>query len=219
MPHRSTARHPLPRRLRLPGPVLTLFLVALVAGFPAVVATSPAASAGSASWPLAPRPEVLSRFDPPSSTWAAGHRGVDLLGTPGQPVRAALGGTVAYAGLLAGKGVVVVRHGSTRTTYEPVDAVVDVGATVAPGEVLGHLNPAGSHCLPRTCLHWGLIEDTLGGDAYRDPLSLVGGGPIRLLPWAGLGTTSSPASTPGGTDTTTGTAGSGARVGLAVGLA
>ena len=129
-------------------------------------------------WPLRPEPEVVRGFDLPDSPYGAGHRGVDLLGSPGQTVHAALTGTVSYAGLLAGRGVVVVDHGGTRTTYEPVTAGVTVGQPVAPGAPLGVLEAAGSHCPPRACLHWGWIA----GETYLDPLRLVGLGPVRLLP-------------------------------------
>jgi murein DD-endopeptidase MepM/ murein hydrolase activator NlpD len=131
------------------------------------------------SWPLSPRPAVVRGFDPPASRWGAGHRGVDLLGSPGQRVHSALPGRVSFAGTIAGRGVVVVDHGDTRTTYEPVDASVAVGDVVAAGAVLGRLQTGGSHCFPRSCLHWGLIE---GADHYLDPLTLVGLGPVRLLP-------------------------------------
>ncbi|MDN4172860.1 M23 family metallopeptidase [Nocardioides sp. SOB77] len=129
-------------------------------------------------WPLQPEPAVVEHFDPPESAYGAGHRGVDLLGSPGQPVRAALPGRVTWAGTLAGRGVVVVSHGATRTTYEPVTAGVPVGTVVAAGEVVGALELPGSHCFPRACLHWGWIE----GETYLDPLDLVGAGPVRLLP-------------------------------------
>jgi len=129
-------------------------------------------------WPLAPRPEVVRGFDPPDTRWGAGHRGVDLLGRPGQPVRAAADGTITFAGTLAGRGVVVVDSGATRTTYEPVSATVQVGDHVAAGAVIGTLQLATSHCFPRACLHWGLLRD----ETYLNPLTLVGGGPVRLLP-------------------------------------
>lgn len=129
-------------------------------------------------WPLRPEPEVVRPFDPPDSPYGAGHRGVDLLGRGGQPVLAALAGTVTYAGQLAGRGVVVVDHGTTRTTYEPVTATVAVGTPVAAGSEVGTLEVPGSHCFPRACLHWGWIE----GETYLDPLRLVGAGPVRLLP-------------------------------------
>jgi murein DD-endopeptidase MepM/ murein hydrolase activator NlpD len=132
------------------------------------------------SWPLRPEPEVVERFDPPDSPYGAGHRGVDLLGRPGQAVRAALGGQVTYAGMLAGRGVVVVDHGSTRTTYEPVEASVRAGVRVAAGAPIGSLGLPGSHCFPRACLHWGWIRNV--DDVYLDPLLLVGLGPVRLLP-------------------------------------
>jgi murein DD-endopeptidase MepM/ murein hydrolase activator NlpD len=74
--------------------------------------------------------------------------------------------------------VVVVDHGATRTTYEPVEATVSVGDQVAAGDRIGRLGFAGSHCLPRSCLHWGWLE----GETYLDPLRLVGAGPVRLLP-------------------------------------
>ena len=133
-------------------------------------------------WPLQPEPEVVRGFDPPDIAWASGHRGVDLLGAPGQSVHAALPGVVTFAGTLAGRGVLVVSHGDTRTTYEPVTASVEVGTVVPRGAVIGSLALAGSHCLPRACLHWGWLR----GKTYLDPLRLVGTGAIRLLPlWGG----------------------------------
>jgi murein DD-endopeptidase MepM/ murein hydrolase activator NlpD len=97
----------------------------------------------------------------------------------GEVVRTALPGRVTYAGRLAGRGVVVVDHGTTRTTYEPVNASVHVGQRLGPGAVIGRLELFGSHCFPRACLHWGLIA---GLDHYLDPLTLVGVSPVRLLP-------------------------------------
>ncbi|HEX4976464.1 MAG TPA: peptidoglycan DD-metalloendopeptidase family protein [Nocardioides sp.] len=140
------------------------------------------AAATSGTWPLRPEPAVVRGFAPPPVAWAAGHRGADLLGRPGQQVRAALAGTVTFVGRIAGRGVVVVSHGDTRTTYEPVAASVSRGDAVARGGVLGRLELLGSHCLPRACLHWGLLR----GRTYLDPLTLVGRGPVRLVPWGGL---------------------------------
>ena len=152
----------------------------LVAG-PASALTTPA-PAHEGVWPLAPRPEVVAGFDPPRTKWGAGHRGVDLVGHVGQPVHASLGGMVTFATTLAGRGVVVVDHGGVRTTYEPVSASVTVGDVVGRGGVIGTLQRAGSHCFPRACLHWGLLR----GETYLNPLTLVGAGPVRLLPLAGV---------------------------------
>jgi murein DD-endopeptidase MepM/ murein hydrolase activator NlpD len=175
---------PPPRSVRLLARLVVLLLLPVL---PAVLGRAPVARADGASpaagvWPLDPRPEVVARFDPPDSRWGAGHRGVDLLGHVAERVRAAASGRVAFAGTLAGRGVVVVDHGGTRTTYEPVDAVVRVGDAVRAGAVLGRLQLFGSHCFPRACLHWGLIE---GAEHYLDPLTLVGAGPVRLLPLGG----------------------------------
>ncbi|MBF4769988.1 M23 family metallopeptidase [Nocardioides agariphilus] len=159
-------------------------LVLLVSVMASALLTSPAAADTEpvGVWPLQPRPEVVRGFDPPEVAWGSGHRGVDLLGHLGQRVHAALPGTVTFAGMLAGRGVVVLSHGETRTTYEPVSASVRVGTSVGQGEVLGRLTYFGSHCLPRTCLHWGWLR----GRTYLDPLDLVGAGPVRLLPlWRG----------------------------------
>ena len=171
-----------------PPRLLLLLLPSLLAAASVLLVVSGPAHADPGAvpvdgvWPLDPRPEVVASFDPPSTRWGAGHRGVDLAGRAGQPVRAARSGRVTFAGRLAGRGVVVVDHGATRTTYEPVAAHVDVGDIVEAGEVLGRLELFASHCFPRACLHWGLIE---GRDHYLDPLTLVGAGPVRLLPLDG----------------------------------
>jgi murein DD-endopeptidase MepM/ murein hydrolase activator NlpD len=180
--------------VRVPGLVLVVVLSVVPALIPApalgtpgdvdpfepfeTVAARPPQQPPSGVWPLRPRPEVVEGFDPPLDPWGSGHRGVDLLGTAGQPVLAALPGRVTFAGTLAGRGVVVVSHGDTRTTYEPVAADVSVGRSVAAAGRLGRLETFGSHCFPRACLHWGWLR----GEVYLDPLDLVGGGPVRLLP-------------------------------------
>ncbi|GAA4690405.1 M23 family metallopeptidase [Nocardioides conyzicola] len=165
--------------------LVTLVLAALVA----LPAAASAETDPVGVWPLAPEPEVVHGFDPPDDPWGAGHRGVDLLGTVGQPVRAALPGRVSWVGVLAGRGVVVVDHGGTRTTYEPVDATVSLGSTVGAGDRIGILELAGTHCLLRACLHWGWLE----GETYLDPLRLVGAGPVRLLPlWVDAPVTTGP---------------------------
>ena len=162
---------------RVPGLVIVVLgvVLSLVAGAASGAPGDPDPVGG---WPLRPVPEVVGTFDPPATPYGAGHRGVDLAGREGQTVRSALPGTVTYAGSLAGRGVVVVGHGATRTTYEPVTATVSVGDPVATGTPLGSLQLSGSHCFPRACLHWGWIE----GETYLDPLRLVGAGPVRLLP-------------------------------------
>lgn len=154
-------------------------LLLLVVLLPDVATASSPAPRASYRWPLAGTPAVTAGFQPPRTAWGAGHRGVDLRGAAGDEVVAAGTGTVSYAGLLAGRGVVVVSHpGGLRTTYEPVAATVHVGDEVAGGEPLGTLTAGHASCGTATCLHWGLLR----GTTYLDPLSLLGLHGVRLLP-------------------------------------
>lgn len=185
-----------PARRRRVTAVVVLAALLLLAAAPAGTSAPAAAARGpgltgaartdetvaipSGVWPLLPRPFVVRQFDPPDNPWGVGHRGVDLLGRIGQPVRASVGGRVVHASLLAGRGVVSIDHGKLRTTYEPVHPTIGPGAQVRRGQVIGRLQRNLSHCHPRVCLHWGLKR----GETYLDPLLLVGLGPIRLLPLA-----------------------------------
>ena len=131
------------------------------------------------AWPLSPQPAIIRRFDQPHDQWSAGHRGVDLLAAAGQPVLSAGEGVVAFSGVIAGRGVLTVRHSDgLRTTYEPVDERVAAGTLVHRGSQIGVLSAVPGHCPPRQCLHWGVIS----GETYRDPLSLMGFGRPVLLP-------------------------------------
>jgi murein DD-endopeptidase MepM/ murein hydrolase activator NlpD len=148
-------------------------------------------------WPLRPPPEVVAGFDPPSVAWGPGHRGVDLLGAVGMPVHAALAGTVSFTGRIAGVPIVVIDHGGTRTTYQPVAALAHVGQEVAQGQVVGTLEWFGTHCAPRTCLHWGLVE---GENHYLDPLMLLGCGPQPVRLFSPTGPLAAPQGCVGGGD-------------------
>jgi len=160
--------------------LVTLSVVGLALSLGASPAT--AASATAWTWPLAGAPQVVHGFAPPAEPWLAGHRGVDLVGRRGEPVRAAGAGVVHFAGRIGRVGIVSVLHADgLLTTYEPLRTLVRVGATVRRGQVLGLLVRAGSHCTPLVCLHWGLRR----GPAYLDPLSLVGAGKVRLYPLRG----------------------------------
>jgi len=131
------------------------------------------------TWPLSPRPTVYRPFEQPRSQWSHGHRGVDLVAVVGQPVLSAGEGVVAFSGVVAGRGVITVRHsGGLRTSYEPIDMRLTSGAPVRRGARIGVVSATAGHCVPLTCLHWGAIS----GQTYRDPLSLLGFGRPILLP-------------------------------------
>ncbi|MEU9355709.1 M23 family metallopeptidase [Streptomyces griseoloalbus] len=174
-----------------------LTLAALLAPPPSrLLAVAPAGGDGATptvgrAWPVGVRPRVLRGWEPPETAYGRGHRGVDLAAAPGTPVRAVAAGRVAFAGRVAGRGVVSVELTGTgdpplRTTYEPVRASVAEGAEVTAGEVVGTVEATGSHCTA-PCVHWGLLRD----DVYLDPLTLLPPwllhrGPSRLLPVLGV---------------------------------
>ena len=107
---------------------------------------------------------------------------MDLAGRLGQPVLAAADGTISFAGSIGAKPVVVVDHGTLRTTYEPVINAVPRGEPVRAGEVIGFLQGVAGHCFPDACLHWGVRRN----QEYLDPLAWLGTERIRLLPlWQG----------------------------------
>ncbi|ASU82892.1 hypothetical protein CDO52_08930 [Nocardiopsis gilva YIM 90087] len=158
--------------------LVVLVLLVLVRG------TSASADSEAAwRWPLEGKREVVRPFDPPEERWLPGHRGVDLAADEGAVVMAAGAGRVAFAGPVAGTGVVSIAHGELRTTYLPVEAEVERGDPVDAGDVIGTVAAAPRHCGRRACLHWGLLRDR----AYLDPLALLGMGEIRLLPVLGTG--------------------------------
>ncbi|MFJ8973495.1 murein hydrolase activator EnvC family protein [Streptomyces anulatus] len=149
--------------------------------------TDGGADSDARSWPLAGRPSVLRGWEPPTGPYGPGHRGVDLAAGPGARVLAAADGRVSFAGRVAGRGVVAIEVAGSgspplRTTYEPVRALVEEGASTRAGQPVGVLEEGPFHC-SEGCLHWGLRR----GDAYLDPLSLLPPsllrrGPSRLLP-------------------------------------
>lgn len=131
------------------------------------------------AWPTGMATTVLADFDPPAVVWGAGHRGVDLALAAGSPVLAAADGTVAFAGMVAGRPVVSIDHADgIRTTYEPVDPCVQAGDVVAQGQVIGTLQ-AGHRADGADALHWGART---GPKTYVNPLRLLQPAVIRLKP-------------------------------------
>lgn len=190
--------------LRLLPVLLAGVLLARVLLLPAgsAAAASGSAAAASGSRPAAVRPglaaadllsdtsytapvavplRVLRPFQPPPTPYSAGHRGVDLGTPPHGEVLAAGAGRVTFAGMVAGRGVVVIAHADgIRTEYEPVRPLVAAGQAVARGQPIGRVSGQHGSCPPGRCLHWGARR----GEAYFDPLLLLRPlGPVRLLPW------------------------------------
>lgn len=131
---------------------------------------------------LAPESAVVNQADIPDMNWESGHRGVDLQARPGDAVLASRGGTVHFAGVVAGTPVVSIMHADgLRTTYEPVIASVKKGEKVRRGQQIGTLANAatlGEHARKGPGLSWGAKL----GDQYIDPMTLLGALRVRLYP-------------------------------------
>jgi murein DD-endopeptidase MepM/ murein hydrolase activator NlpD len=155
------SRHP-PRRA-----LVLVVAGALLAG--AVLGGSADAAGAAPSAAVRPVPgHVVRGFDPPAHPYGPGHRGVDLAADPGDRVRSALAGRIAFAGAVAHVGWVTVDHGGGLvTTYG--DLAVDgpdpprTGDRVRVGQVIGVLADRATH------LDWGARLD----GAYLDPTSLL----------------------------------------------
>jgi murein DD-endopeptidase MepM/ murein hydrolase activator NlpD len=148
----------------------------------------PASAAVGDAWrlPLDGDAAVTRPFEQLPHPYAAGHRGVDLAGSPAALVRAAGDGVVVFAGWVAGRPVVSIAHAEgLRTTYEPVDASVAAGQEVIRGSPIGTLAIGHAGCPVQACLHWGLRR----GETYLDPVLLLRPPRVRLLP---LGTVAGP---------------------------
>ena len=113
--------------------------------------------------------EVVDAFRPPRSAFGAGNRGLEYGTEAGTEVRAAADGRVVFAGVVAGTRHVTVLHpDGVRTSYSFLASIaVVMGQRVRQGDLLG---------ITRGNLHLGARR----GDAYFDPASLFGSGPVQV---------------------------------------
>jgi murein DD-endopeptidase MepM/ murein hydrolase activator NlpD len=138
---------------------------------------------GTWAWPVTG--PVIRGFDPPTSPFGAGHRGIDIAVPVGTPILAPEAGTVTFAGRVGGELFVTLDHGGgLSSTYSWLSsAAVRKGDVVARGEPIGTtgVGHPGSE-VPH--LHFGVRLD----GAYQDPLAYLA--PlgvqdlIRLVPLA-----------------------------------
>jgi murein DD-endopeptidase MepM/ murein hydrolase activator NlpD len=119
-------------------------------------------------------------FDRPETPWAPGHRGIDLAAEIGDPLVSPSSGIVTFAGTVVHRGVVTIdAGGGVLSSLEPVSPAVTVGDHVGRGDALGVVSGEAGHCVPLTCVHWGVRLDGV----YMNPLDLLQGyGGIVLLP-------------------------------------
>lgn len=136
---------------------------------------------GTYAWPV--EGPVLRPFEPPSSTYGPGHRGIDIGAAIGAQVRAAAGGVVAFAGPVAGSLFVSIDHpDGVRTTYSWLsEALVARGDAVARGAPIAR-SGAGHPGSDAPHLHFAARL----GQTYIDPMLLLERGSlvglVRLAP-------------------------------------
>lgn len=162
-------------------PVATFLLFAMLA---CTLVPAPAAadqqvdlSALGWIWPLE-RFRVAQRFVAPAHDYGPGHRGIDLapLDVTAAVLVSPSDGVVAFAGDVAGRGIITIDHGGGLvTTLEPVETTLTPGSAVSRGDEVATPS-VGGHAAPRT-IHFGVRLD----GRYINPLLLLGGVPRAVL--------------------------------------
>ena len=148
-----------------------------------VLAPVSAAAAGTWAWPVTG--PVVRGFDPPSSPFGSGHRGIDIAVDVGSEVVAPADGVVAFAGPVGGHLFLTIDHGGgLESTYSWLSSLsVRRGDAVVGGQPIALTGP-GHAGAPLSSLHLGVRLD----DAYVDPLDYLGALDvstiIRLAPLA-----------------------------------
>jgi murein DD-endopeptidase MepM/ murein hydrolase activator NlpD len=145
---------------------------------PAVVASTaapPDLSERGWRWPVAPV-RITEPYRAPAHAYGPGHRGIDLAAAAGTSVVAPAAGVVAFAGQVAGRGVLTIDHGDGLvTTLEPVEAVLVAGTPVARGDAVASA-AVGGHTVAGG-VHFGVRWN----GEYINPLLLLGGIPRAVL--------------------------------------
>ena len=146
-------------------------LVIALAGLAALVVSG---SAGAWSWPA--DGDVLRPFALGGDAYAAGqHRGIDVAGAEGSPVRSPASGTVSFAGTLPtyGRGVTILTADGYAVTLVHLGSIgVAKGDTATEGAPIGSMGSSGDpeHDVPT--VHLGIRVETQG-EGYVDPLGLL----------------------------------------------
>ena len=128
-------------------------------------------------WPVK-HPRIVKAFNPPPKPWMAGHRGVDLAAPTGTLLFAPADGVISFAGKVAGKSVVTIRHGELTSTFEPAVTKFSVGVSVKQGQNFAHVEGGSDHC-KNTCVQWGLKRKNR---TYANPVGMTARRRIVLKP-------------------------------------
>jgi hypothetical protein len=140
----------------------------------ALAIASPAAASGEPDGTYVPPVDapVSDPFHVDGGPYGPGNRGIEYATQPGDVVGAAAAGTVVFAGTVAGRRYVTIRHADgVRTAYGPLrDVLVVAGAAVEQGQPIG--TAAGA-----------VLFTARVGDTYIDPATLLSGNvTVHLVP-------------------------------------
>jgi len=135
---------------------------------PQALERAAAVPAGTWGWPVTG--PVIRGFDPPTSPFGAGHRGIDIAVPFGTQILAPDAGTVSFAGRVGGELFVTLDHGGgLSSTYSWLSS-----AAVRTGDAVAREQPIGStgtghpgSVVPH--LHLGVRLD----GQYMDPLAYL----------------------------------------------
>jgi murein DD-endopeptidase MepM/ murein hydrolase activator NlpD len=126
------------------------------------------------AWPVSAPHPIARPFIAPATPYSSGHRGIDIR-APTSEVFAPEGGIVSFAGMVAGRPVLSIRHpGGLVSSFEPVSSALSSGSAVSRGQLVGTLLPG--HCA-ELCVHFGV---RLNGN-YVSPLNYLGSVPRAIL--------------------------------------
>jgi murein DD-endopeptidase MepM/ murein hydrolase activator NlpD len=168
----------------------SLISMSLLICLQAAAAANSSLPVGSWNPPLEAPVRLVNQYRQPNSDYSAGHRGVDYLVTVGQPILAPADGTVWFAGTVAQRPVLSLKHeGGYLTEFEPACTDLSNGEPVFAGQEIAVVCPAlptyQGHCTKVSCLHFSLRSPVRikGASEYLSPLLFIGGlNPSRLLP-------------------------------------
>ncbi|MGF3055453.1 murein hydrolase activator EnvC family protein [Microbacterium sp. YY-01] len=129
-----------------------------------------------ATWPVSDAREIVREFIAPAHEYGPGHRGVDIGASFETEVRAPIGGTVAFSGVVVDRPLVTIDTGDGVVfTLEPVLSQHPAGSSVRAGEQVGTL-ATGGHASAGS-LHVGVRWHGV----YVNPMLLFGDVPRAVL--------------------------------------
>lgn len=125
--------------------------------------------------------QVIKGFEPPSSDYSSGHRGVDIYLSPQEPLVSPVTATISFSGTVVNRNVISLKSGQHTISFEPICTDLSAGDIVYQGEIIGFLCDGQKSYRPHCdqCYHLSIRKN----GSYVDPLvALSSFQRSRLLP-------------------------------------